>query len=453
MNLKKTVSGLVFGCLMLAAYQGVGQDSTRNISLNEAIDLSIKNSKSLKASKARTEQATAELTEARQKKLPDFKISGAYLRVTQPDIDLKAKLDNNNNSGGNGGNSLSDIKVSQAAYGIANLSLPLFSGLRVQYGIRSAEFLQKAATLDADHDKEEIILNTISAFSNLYKANANVRLIRENLAQSRSRDSDFSNLEQNGLLARNDRLKAALQTSNIELNLVDAESNLKVANVNMNLLLGLPEHELIIPDSNSLVQAVILKGIDDYEQQAMQNRKDVQALGYRRKASEVGIRTAKSDYYPSLALTGGYIAADIPNLISITNAVTYGVGVSYNVSSLWKTNAKVSQARARLAEVQANEEYLNDQVKLEINQAYEAYISAEKKIEVSHKTIEQATENYKINKNKYDNSLVTVTDLLDANVELLQSRISLELAKADATVAYNTLLQKAGVLTASLNTK
>lgn len=454
MNLRTSVSGLVFGLCILTSYMVMGQDSVRNISLNEAIELSIKNSKPLKAAKARVDEATAALTEAKQKKLPDFKISGAYLRVTQPDIGLKVNLNNNNGgSGGSSGNSISNIKINQAAYGIANLSLPLYSGLRIQYGIRSAEFLEKAATLDADNDKEDIIVNTISAFSNLYKANANVRLIRENLAQSRSRDSDFNNLEKNGLLARNDKLKAALQTSNIELDLVDAESNLHVANVNMNLLLGLPEHGQLMPDSNSLIQTNNLKAVDDYEQLAIQNRKDVQAMNFRRKASAVGIQAARSDYYPSLALTGGYIAADIPNLITITNAVTYGVGISYNVSSLWKTNAKVAQAKARLAEVQANEDYLDDQVKLEINKAYEEYISAEKKIEVSHKAIEQATENYKITKNKYDNSLVTVTDLLDANVALLQTEINLELAKADALLTYNTLLQKAGVLTTSLNTK
>jgi hypothetical protein len=59
-------------------------------------------------------------------------------------------------------------------------------------------------------------------------------------------------------------------------------------------------------------------------------------------------------------LTGGYIAADIPNFITITNAVTFGVGLSYNVSSLWKTTAHVTEAKAKLAEVQANEEELYD---------------------------------------------------------------------------------------------
>ena len=64
-------------------------------------------------------------------------------------------------------------------------------------------------------------------------------MIRENLAQSRSRDADFANLEKNGLLARNDKLKALLQTANIELTLADVENNLKVTMVNMNIMLGL----------------------------------------------------------------------------------------------------------------------------------------------------------------------------------------------------------------------
>ena len=448
----KTTRNLAIMPLLLTIIPLLGrsQDSSRTISLNEAIDLSIKNRKHLMASKARVDEATAAYTEARQKQLPDLSVSGSYLRVTQPNIDVKIK---SNNSGGTGGTNPSDIKVNQAAYGIANLAIPLYQGMKIQYGKRSADLLQKASVLDADNDKEGVILNTINAFTNLYKAYANVRLIRENLAQSRSRDSDFNNLEKNGLLARNDMLKASLQTSNIELNLVDVESNLKLASVNMNLLLGLPEQTTLVPDSSSLQQPADVKSIEDYETLSLQNRKDLQALQFRRKSSSVGIQQAKTDYYPSINLTGGYIVADIPNLITITNAVTFGVGVSYNASSLWKTEAKVAQARARVAQYEANEAQLLDDVKLQINQAYLDYVSSEKKIEVSNKAIVQGTENYKITKNKYDNSLVTVTDLLDANVALLQASINLEIAKADAIVNYNMLLQKAGVLSNSFPKK
>jgi outer membrane protein len=92
-------------------------------------------------------------------------------------------------------------------------------------------------------------------------------------------------------------------------------------------------------------------------------------------------------------------------------------------------------------------------VRRQVNQAYEALMTANKKIEVTVVSIEQGKENYKIVKNKYDNSLLTVTDLLDANALMLQSQISYELAKADAIVAYNTLLERAGILATSRNIK
>ena len=446
MNRKSIFNSFALLPLVLLSISGFTQDGARKISLDEAIDLSLKNSKPLRAAHARIDQASANTIISKQSQLPDFKISGSYLRLTQPNIDLQYKSNS-------GGSAAAPIKVNQAAYGSANLSLPVFSGFKIQYGIRSSEFLEKAAVLDADQDKEAVIMNTIDAFTNLYKARANLSVIQENLAQSRSRDTDFANLEKNGLLARNDKLKALLQTANIELAMADVENNLKLAMVNMNIMLGLPEETVIVPDSSSLVEPSDIRSLQEYEQTAIQNRKDMQAVSYRKKASEVGIQTAKADYYPSLAVTGGYIVADIPSFITITNAVTFGVGLSYNVSSLWKTNAHVTGARAKLAEVQANEEELYDQVRIQVNQAYEDLLTANKKIQVSQIAIDQGIENYKIVKNKYENSLLTVTDLLDANALMLQSQISLELAKADAIVAYNTLLERAGILATSRKIK
>ncbi|HEY2650267.1 MAG TPA: TolC family protein [Puia sp.] len=446
MNLRTIISAMAFATPLLFSYTGYAQDGGRKISMEEAIDLSIKNSKPLRAAHARIDQAVANTTISKQDQLPNLTISGSYLRVTQPNIDLHYKSNS-------GGSAAAPISVNQAAYGIANLSLPVYSGLKIQYGIRSSELLEKAARLDADQDKEAVILNTIEAFSNLYKAKANLRVIQQNLAQSRSRDTDFANLEKNGLLARNDKLKALLQTANIELTMADVENNLKVTMVNMDIMLGLPEETILIPDSSSLTEPGAVKSLMDYEQLALQNRKDIQAIGFRKQSSEVGIKKAKADYYPSLSLTGGYIALDVPNFVTVTNAVTAGIGLNYNVSSLWKTNAHVSAAKAQLAEVQANEEELNEGIRKQINQAYEDLLTANKKIEVTRISIEQGAENYKIVKNKYDNSLLTVTDLLDANVLMLQSQISLELAKADAIVAYNTLLERAGILASTRNIK
>jgi len=74
------------------------------------------------------------------------------------------------------------------------------------------------------------------------------------------------------------------------------------------------------------------------------------------------------------------------------------------------------------------------------------FLSSQKKTEVYEKAVEQAVENYRIVKNKYNNSLETTTDLLDANTKQLLERMNLIFAKADAVVSYSKLLQAAGLL-------
>jgi outer membrane protein TolC len=139
--------------------------------------------------------------------------------------------------------------------------------------------------------------------------------------------------------------------------------------------------------------------------------------------------------------------------VTITNAVNVGVGLQYNIGSLWKTKSKIEQAQARVQQVQANEEMLNDAIRLQINQAYQNVVLSRKKIEVYMKAIEQAAENYKITKNKYDNTLVTTTELLDAEVAELQAKLNYAFAKADAIVAYTKLLQSAGTLSNQIENK
>ena len=416
----------------------------RNITLQEAIDLSLKNSKQLKTSQARIEEATAALKEAVERRLPEAAASASYLRLNSPNVDFKLQQKDTSNGGNAGGGSTA--KVSQAAYGMVNASLPLYSGLRIKYGIESARYLEQATRLDADHDREAVILNTIDAYNNLYKAKSAVNLVNESLQEARQRVKQFANLEQNGILARNDYLKTELQASNIELSLLDAENNWKLANINMDLMLGLPEGTELTVDSASLQTAAQVKGVEEYVQLALQNRKDLSALSFRRKAAAAGTRATEGEKYPSVALTAGYVALDIPNALIVTNAINVGVGLQYNIASLWKNGAKVQQAKAREKQVAAGEEALADAIRLQVNQAYQNYLVSQKKIEVYNTAIAQAEENYKIVRNKYDNGLATVTDLLDADVARLQARLNHAFAQSDAAVAYDRLLQSAGLL-------
>lgn len=447
MNKKVSWIATVMLLCILNAGQLLAQEK-RVLNLQEAIDLSIKNSGQLKGSQAKIEESLAALKEANEKKLPEANVTGSHIRLNSPNVDLKVKSNNSN-----GGTSEPAGKVSSATYGIMNVSLPIYSGLRIRYGIESARYLAEATKLDAENDQEGVILNTINAFDNLYKSKAAADLVKENLESARERVKQFTNLEKNGLLARNDLLKVELQASNTELALLDAENNWKLANIAMDLMLGLPETTELVPDVQGFKTTTQIKAVDDYVQLALQNRKDKAALELRKKAAATGVKAVKGEIYPSIALTGGYIGAYVPNLLTVYNAVNIGVGVQYSLSSLWKNKSKVEQAQARQRQIEANEQVLSEGIRYQVNQAYQGYLLSQKKIEVYDKAVSQAAENYKIVKNKYDNALANTTDLLDADVAQLQAKLNFAFSKSDAAVAYNKLLQTAGLLKAQTENK
>ena len=437
----KKINNSIIALSLFIGIANTNAQEKKQLSLDEAVQLGIQNSKNLKIDAAKIEEATADLLEAKNKQLPDFKLSGQYMRLTNAKVDLKFL----NESGSGGGSSMASPK--SVFLGQANLSMPLYSGGRIKYGIESAKYLVEASKLSTENDKIAIAYNVAQAYNNLFKANQSIKVLEENLTASNQRDETFLKMENNGLIARNDRLKANLQTSNIELQLLEAKNNYNIANINMDLLLGIPEATIIEVDPNYIDEAQDAKPVDYYLNEAQQNRKDLQALSQQRRAAQFGSKAAKAENLPTIALTGGYIAADAPNFLTVYNAVNVGVGIQYNLANIWKKNSSLRQSQAREKQLEASNELLNDNIKLDVNREYQNTDYSKQRIAVFEKSAVQANENYRITKNKFDNGLATMTELLDADAAQISANVGVINAKADAALAYRKLLQTTGTLT------
>ena len=187
------------------------------------------------------------------------------------------------------------------------------------------------------------------------------------------------------------------------------------------------------------------------EAEAVSKRNDLEALRLQQKAMEADIEISKADYYPTVSFIAGYTALDIPNVVNVYNAINFGVGVSYNVSGIFKNSKKVRAAESRAKETQQEVEILSDRVKVEVKEALESYNLALKQNKVYTEAVEQSNENYRIVKDKYDNGLVDTNDLLEADVQQLQSQLNQAFSKADITQRYYELLNASGKLTNSFN--
>ncbi|PWJ59061.1 outer membrane protein TolC [Dyadobacter jejuensis] len=431
----------VFAILFFANTESLQAQPTLHLNMADAIEMSLQNSKELKLSQSMVEMAKLDTRELKDNQLPSFGVTGAYLRLNTPNVNFKLGQLANDSTG-----STSGLKVHQAAYGMATASVPVFSGFRFKYGIESKKYLEEATKLDVKKDREAVIMNTVTAYANLHKAQKAVDLVSENLLSEKDRVRKFTDRERNGLVARNDLMKVELQASNVELALLDAQNDLKVTMVNMNLMLGLPVGTVLETDARFFEALPEVSQMDQWLDDALASRKDLAANAMRQKATNLGMKVARADLYPSIALTAGYVAIGIPGVVNIPNAMNIGVGVNYNIASLWKSSTKISQAHTQAYQVKAQEGILQDQIQREVTSAFYQYQLSKQKIEVYTKAREQANENLRITKNKYENSLVTTTELLDADVAQVQAEINYEMAKADALVSYKRLQQVSGVI-------
>jgi len=429
----------LFVLAFLGIFPFAKSQSVKQLSLAEAIELGLQNSQNLQIDEAKIQEATANYLEAKNNRLPSLKASASALALANANVDLKIAPP------AQGGGAAP--KANSAFFGNVSASLPIFAGGRIKYGIQSADYLITAAKLSTENDKLAIEYNIAQAYTNLFKAGQQIKVLEENLASSQKRDLSFQKLEDNGVIARNDKLKANLQTSNIELQLLDAQSNYNIATINMDLLLGLPENTILEVDPNYISELEENQEVSYYVNKAFQLRTDLQSLEYQQKASELGIKAAKAESLPTIALTGGYVAAEIPKILTVTNAANIGVGVQYNIDNLWKKNSSLMRATATDKKLAASTELLNDQIKREVNRDFQMSEFAKKKIAVLEKSAAQANENFRVINNKYNNGLATITELLDADAAQVTANVNVINAKADAALAYRKLLQSAGVVT------
>ena len=178
----------------------------------------------------------------------------------------------------------------------------------------------------------------------------------------------------------------------------------------------------------------------------------MKSLDLRTRVAETNIKNIQANTLPTLAASGSAYYVDvnanpIPKSGSYITPISVGLTLGWNFDALWKNKNKMAQAKVQREEVVINKDIEIDNVKRDVNQNYQNYLMAVDKIRLLQTSIAQAGENNKILESKYQSNIASATDRADAETLLYQAQINLELAKADAGLAYYTLINSIGKLT------
>jgi outer membrane protein TolC len=433
---------MLFGIFLVGISSLEAQEKT-SLTLDDAVRIAWEKSDEVTLANTKVNTKKYELRSIKNNQYPDLKASGQYQRLAGAEVDLKMNQESGSGSG-------SMPNPDQLMLGQLSASLPIFAGFKIQNSIKISENLYQAEIATSLKTKEDIALRVVNYYADLYKAQKTIDLLNEDQKQAKQRVTDFIELEKNGIIPRNDLLKSQLLVSKIQLSIDEANKNLNILNYYLITLLKLdPTTKLYVRESDFINYK--MDNIPTNEQPALENRKDLEALRYQEKASESNIKMAKSAYYPSVSLLGGYAAVDVRNILTVQNAMNFGVGVSYDISGILKKGADIKQAQSKADEVKSSEEILTNYIKVEVQQSIENYNLAVKQSAVYDLALEQASENYRILKDKFDNGLADTNDLLEADVEHLSAKVNTATSKADIIQRYYEMLSKTGQLSQSFN--
>jgi TolC family type I secretion outer membrane protein len=292
---------------------------------------------------------------------------------------------------------------------------------------------------DIDSAAEQVILNVKQAYYGLLQAKRNRDVALETVKQFEQHLQQAKGFYEVGTKPKFDVTKAEVDLSNAKLNLIKAENALRIAKVNLNNALGLPEApEYEIEDSLSFQRYEIR--LEDAIKRAYENRPDLKSIIAKKNAAEASIELAKKGYYPTLSGNADYNWSG--SKLPLGDGWDVGVTVTFPIFSGFLTKYQINEARANLNVLKANEDLLRQNILLEVQQAYLNLREAEERIFTAEITVRQAQENLELANGRYAAGVGNPIEVTDAAVALNNAKTTYIQALVDYNVA-RASLQKA----------
>ena len=152
----------------------------------------------------------------------------------------------------------------------------------------------------------------------------------------------------------------------------------------------------------------------------------------------------KSERLPKIGLKArwtfdGPILVEIPPLNRNLSYWWIGVGVSYNLSSLWKSNKALARTQVAVRKSVEELEAASENVELAVRGDYIRYLEAYEQLKTQQKSVELADRNYATTSTRYSADMALITDMLDAANSKLEAEQQLVNAKINIIYYYYKL--------------
>ena len=417
------------------------------MTVTELFNLVESNSKTLQETKTSVEFAQQGIEAARAQRLPDVNasLSASYNgNVVVMDRDF---TNAQGFSSPHFGNSFA-LEAQQVVY----------AGGAIDAGIRMAELQRDMAVSGQRMTLNAQRFLALGQYLDLFKIQNRMQVYEQNIALTRRLIDDIQAKQQQGMALKNDVTRYELQMETLRLGLRQLQDQQAILNHQLCNTLGLKD-TVIQPDTTiassqrdgSFVATKEPSLCEAWQQTALASSPQMEQSELSTRMAEQQLRIARSEMLPKLAVVAadnfsGPFTYDIPPIDKNINYWYVGVGLKYSLSSLFKQNKKVSQAKTGVLRSQQQQQVVAESLDNQVQQAWTLWQQTYADLDTQRKSVQLARQNYQVVNDRYLNQLALITDMLDAS----NIRLNAELQEVDACIniiyAYYKLQFIAGTL-------
>ncbi len=420
-----TIALLLIGSIAPLAAQ-------KRYTLMECIETALENNRNIKQQELSRRQREIAYSQARADLLPSLNASAGQNFVFGRSIGLDNVYQNTNSS--------------QTNFGIG-ADITLFDGLRMKHNIDARKAEMYASEADLEKMQDDIVMSVSTAF---LQALLNKELLRIAENQLETTEADITRRQElvnSGKMARGELLEQEAQLATEELNRVQAESNLRLALLDLAQIMELEafdDFDITAPPAESLISETPLLASEAVYESALLNRPELRGMRYRLESSQKELLMARSQYFPTLSFganmgTGYYNMSGRNNdafSTQLRNNMSNSLGFNLRIPIFNKFQIRnsVQNAQLAIANTQLEMDKTRIDLRKKIEQAYYNAIGAKSRWEAAQKSVEASRESYRFAEEKYESGRANSYELFLAKNNL--TRVLGEEAQAKYEYAF-----------------
>ena len=415
---------IMFVGLLLLGAASLANAQQQTLTIDQLFKTIEDNNAALRAQKSGVESADLGIESAKSKRLPDVdaSLSVSYIgNVLLTDRDF---TDVHGLHSPHFGNNFS-LQAQQVVY----------AGGAINAGIRLAELGKRQAETGVRLTRQQVRFVALGQYLDLYKVDNQIQVYEKNIELTRQLITDIKAKQSQGMALKNDITRYELQMESLKLGLTTLRNNRSILNHQLCNTLGMGQDVRITPDTTVIGKVYARNDEQYWQNQGAMNSPLLEQSANAIRIAEQKEKIAKSDMLPKVAFVAadnfdGPITFELPPINKNLNVWYVGVGVKYNISSLFKSNKRVRQTAVETRQAREEHAVQAEQLNNNVQAAYVQYQQTYVELATQQKSVELARQNYDVMNARYLSQLALVTDMVDAS----NLRLNAELKEVDARI-------------------